>query len=166
MTNSLWIAVLAILILYLAARWVRGRTATEQEQSEQVRLLIRSSNAGVRQQLGAASELVVSRYYFRNTEIETGPADPADFYDELFVDLKATGSTQNWQNSIHVATPRGLDRVMAEEGWDSVIGTELLIVRKYDLQTILHAAVEHLQEIYEVQVQLTGGRGTSPDASV
>jgi hypothetical protein len=162
--NTLWVLVFVIVVVYLVARWVRSHTATEDEQREQVRYLIRSSNAGAAEYLGEAKDgLTVSRYYFRETEVETGPPDPADFYDELFVDLRDPDSEQTFQNSIHVATPRALDRVMQEEHWDSVIGTELLIVRRYDLDTILRAAIDHLQEIYEARVQIAGkGPGAEP----
>ena len=156
--NTLWVLVFAIVVLYLVARWVRSKTVTEDERNEQVRYLIHSSNAGAAEHLGAGAKggLTVNRYYFRQTDMEAGPPDPADFYDELFVDLSDSDSEQTWQNSIHVATPRALDRVMQEEGWDSVIGTELLIVRRYDFDVIFRAAIEHLQEIYEARVQIVG----------
>ncbi len=155
--NTLWVIIIAIVVIYLVARWVGSRTITEERvQKDQVRYLIRSSGSKPAGELGVRGGLLVTRYYFRETDLDTGPPDPADFYDELFIDLRDTGSGQVWQNSIHVATPRALDRVMQAEGWDSIIGTELLIVRRYDLETILNGAVEHLQQIYEVQVQLTG----------
>lgn len=156
--NTLWVAVVAIVVLYLVARWIRAHTTTEDEQNEQVRYLIRTGNAGAAQQLEPTEELTVKRYSFRETDLETGPPDPLDFYDELFIDLQSAGSAQTWQNSIHVATPKALDRVMREEHWDSVIGTELLIVRRYNVDTILRGAVDHLQEIYEAQVKITGGK--------
>ena len=161
--NTVWFGLLAILALYLVARWVRSHTATEEEQNEQVRYLVHSSTAGTAQQLGAKGGLSVARYYFRETDLDAGPADPADFYDELFIELRDSQTEQVWQNSIHVATPRALDRVMAEEHWDSVIGTELLVVRRYNLETILRGAVEHLQEIYEARVQLAS-KATPPEA--
>ena len=154
--NTLWFGVVAIVVLYFVARWVRAHTATEEEQNEQVRYLVHSAGSASSQHLGAKGGLVVSRYYFRDTDTEGGPSDPTDFYDELFIDLRDPKSEQTWQNSIHVATPKALDRVMVEEHWDSVIGTELLIVRHYDLNTILRGAIDHLQEIYEAQVQLAG----------
>ena len=161
-TNTLWIAVLAVVVAYLLARLLRSRKTEESVQGEQVKYLIRSSETSAAEHLGADAGLVVKRYYFRNTEAGTVPADPSDFYDELFIDLENPDSAQKWQNSIHVATPRGLERMMEEEHWDSVLGGELLIVRKYDLNTILNAAVEHLQEIYEVQVEILGREASSP----
>jgi len=154
--NTLWVAVLVIVVMYVVARWVRSHTTTEEEQEQLPYYRIRSGGIGMAEHPATKGSLAVSRYYFRQTDIETGPADTADFYDELFIDLRDADSGQVWENSIHVATLRGLDRVMAEEHWDSVIGTELLIVRRYDLDTILHGAVDHLQEIYETQVQLVG----------
>jgi hypothetical protein len=164
-TNTLWVAIFVIVVMYVVARWIRSRTTTEDEQNPQVHLLIRSSDTHAAEHLGAKGGLVVTRCYFRQTDIETGPSDPSDFYDELFIDLRDADSQQTWQNSIHVATPRALERVMLEEHWDSVIGTELLIVRRYDLDTILHGAIDHLQEIYEAQVQITGkGSSSAPIA--
>ena len=154
--NTLWVLIFVIAVVYVVARWVRSKTATEDEQTEQVRYLVRSSGGGTAEHLGTGGGLTVSRYYFRETDAETGPLDAADFYDELFIDLRDTESGQTWQNSIHVATPRALERVMAEERWDSVIGTELLIVRRYDFDVIFRAAIEHLQEIYEARVQIVG----------
>ena len=160
--NTVWFGVLAILALYLVARWVRSHTATEEEQNEPARYLVHSSGTGTAQHLGVKGGLSVTRYYFRETDLEAGPADPADFYDELFIDLRDSQTGQTFQNSIHVVTPRALDRVMAEEHWDSVIGTELLVVRRYNLDTILRGAVDHLQEIYEAGVQLAG-KSTPPE---
>ncbi len=155
--NTLWVIIVAIVMIYLVTRWISSRTTTEEEQQkDQVRYLIRSSGSKPAEELDVREGLLVTRYYFRDTDLDAGPPDPGDFYDELFIDLRETGSGHVWQNSIHVATPRALDRVMQAEGWDSIIGTELLIVRRYDLQTILNGAVEHLQQLYEVQVQLTG----------
>jgi hypothetical protein len=163
--NTLWVLVFVIIVVYLVARWVRSKTATEDEQAEQVRYLIRSSGTGAAEHLGSKGGLIVSRYYFREADVEAEPPDPTDFYDELFIDLRDSDSGQTWQNSIHVATPRALERVMRAEQWDSVIGTELLIVRRYDLEVILRGAVEHLQEIYEAQVQIVGkGPNSQPMA--
>ena len=185
MTSSVWLVVVVVVALYLAARWMRGRSATDIEQSEereQVRLLVRAVNApaeemgdplpvngtlpAAAQQRGPsplAAELAapttglnLSRYYFRDTDLETGPPEADDFYDELFVELKDPESGQVWKNSMHVATPHGLERMMIAEDWDTVIGGELLIVRQYDLRKILNGATGHLEEIYETRVNLLG----------
>lgn len=161
--NWAWAILGALILLLVIRRWYGPRT---EDPAEQVRYLIRSAEAPAAAKLGARGGLVVSRYYFRQTDLDSGPADRDVFYDELFIDLKDLESKQTWQNSIHVATPRGLDRMMVEEQWDSVIGTELLIVRRYDLDAILHGAVDHLQEIYEAQVQILGRGAAPPPESV
>jgi hypothetical protein len=161
--NTLWVAVFVIVVVYVVARWVRAHTTTEEEEDQAPHYRIRSG-PGTKEPLGPTKgSLAVSRYYFSQTDIETGPPDVADFYDELFVDLRDTDSGQIWQNSMHVATLRGLERVMTEEHWDSVIGTELLIVRRYDRDTILHGAIDHLQEIYEARIQLVGHGPATPE---
>jgi hypothetical protein len=154
--NTLWVAIAVIVVMYVTARWVRSHTTTDEEQEQLPHFRIPSTRTSAAEELDPKGDLTVSRAYFAQTDIETGPADASDFYDELFIDLRDSVSGQVFENSIHVTTLRGLDRVMREEHWDSVIGTELLIVRKFDRDTILQAAVGHLQEIYEVQIQLTG----------
>jgi len=188
-TSTTWLLLIVVVAIYIASRWMRGRSSTEIEQSverEQVRLLVRSVNAPavegfdeatipagfnqvapaaapVRAPSPAAAELaapatglIVSRYYFRDTDLETGPADLADFYDELFVELLDPASGQIWKNSMHVATLRGLERMMIAENWDTVIGGELLIIRSYDLLKIMSGATGHLEEIYETTVNILG----------
>jgi hypothetical protein len=153
--------------IYVIARILRSRTPRDNPAGlgSQAHYLVQSAGSSVADHLNSPrNELVVTRYYFRKTDTTTGPADPADFYDELFIDLADPNSDQTWQNSIHVATPRALDRVMVEEQWDSVIGTELLIVRRYDLRAIMRGAVDHLQELYEARVQLTGKTPQPPAA--
>ena len=159
--NTLWFGLIALGVLALVARWVRNHTTTDDPEAEQVRYLIRSSDTAAGEHLGADGELVVTRYYFRQTDIASGPPDVVDFYDELLIELASPGAEQRWQNSIHVATPRALDRVMVEEHWDSIIGTELLVVRRYDLDKILQGALDHLQEIYEARVKIIGKGFTS-----
>jgi hypothetical protein len=151
--EGIWVGViLGVLLLVLIMRRIRENR--EQRGDDEVRYLIHSSNQDTAATLGAGSGLQVTRYYFRETDTATGPPDPAVFYDELFVDLVDPESNQKFQNSMHVCTPRGLEQAMKDEGWDTVIGTELLIVRRYDLQAILGGALDHLAEIYEVRAQI------------
>jgi hypothetical protein len=151
--EGIWVgSILGVLVLVLIVRRIRERR--EERGGEEIRYLIHSASQDTATTLGAGSGLQVTRYYFRQTDATTGPADPFVFYDELFVDLLDPESNQKFQNSMHVCTPRGLEQAMKEEGWDTVIGTELLIVRRYDLQQILDGALDHLAEIYEVRAQI------------
>jgi len=96
----------------------------------------------------------VTRYYFAKTDVAQGPPDPDVFYDELFVDLTNVDTGEKFNNSMFVCTPRGIAEEMAKEKWDSVVGTELLIVRRYNLDAILAGSKRHLEEIYESTLKI------------
>ena len=180
LSSTIVILVIVGLVLYVASRWMRSRSQTEIEQEEaraKVQVLVRTVNPRntVRDALAAdrsaqaalaapepdsaPNGLNLSRYRFRTTTLEAGPLDPEDFYDEIFIDLIDPETGQLWQNSMHVATPRGLERTMRAEQWDTVIGGELLIVLRYDLATILDGAATHLEEIYEAKVDVSSATG-------
>lgn len=110
---------------------------------------------------GDSGQYEITRYYFANTDADQGPSDPDVFYDELFIDMVNSNTGDKFQNRMFVCTPRGLTQEMIKEQWDSVVGTELLIVRRYNLDSILAAAKHHLEEIYEstLKVSPRGNRG-------
>jgi hypothetical protein len=81
-------------------------------------------------------------YYFRQTDLQTGPADPAAFHDELFVELEDPGSGHRWTARFPVATPAGLARVMDEDRSDFIYDTDTIIIRRYDIALILEAVFE------------------------
>ncbi len=110
-----------------------------------------------------AAAYEVTRYYFAHTDAEQGPADPDVFYDELFIDLVNTHTGDKFQNRMFVCTPRGLTEEMVREKWDSVVGTELLIVRRYNLEHILTGARHHLEEIYESTLKVAPGNRSGRD---
>jgi hypothetical protein len=102
----------------------------------------------------------ITRYYFAHTDAAQGPADADVFYDELFIDLVNSNTGDKFQNRMFVCTPRGLTEEMVKEQWDSVVGTELLIVRRYNIDHILVGARHHLEEIYESTLKVApGNRG-------
>lgn len=105
----------------------------------------------------------ITRYYFAHTHADEGPADPDVFYDELFIDLVNSDTGDKFQNHMFVCTPRGLTDEMIKEQWDSVIGTELLIVRRYNIDHILAGARHHLEEIYESTLKVAPGHGGGRD---
>ena len=84
----------------------------------------------------------VLNYYFQNMNMETGPADPTDFFDAFAVEFENPENGWRWTASFWVTTPAGLVRQMNARREDSVWGTGTLIVRRFDLKTILWAVIE------------------------
>lgn len=96
----------------------------------------------------------VTRYYFEKTDPAQGPPDPDEFYDQFFVDLTNVETGDRFSNSMYVCTPQGLKQEMIKQKWGSVVGTELLIVPRYNLDAILAGAKRHLEEIYESTLKI------------
>jgi len=93
--------------------------------------------------------LRIRQHYFRSFESETGPPDSECFYDELFVEIEHPDG-DSWTISYFVGTPSGIAQVMREEGWDHITGTDLLIVRRFDRDLILHSLLERVAKQYEI----------------
>ncbi len=49
-----------------------------------------------------------------------------------------------------MGTPNGIAQVMREEGWDEIVGTDLLIVRRFDRELILKSLLDRLEEQHEI----------------
>jgi hypothetical protein len=99
----------------------------------------------VRRLLERYGETLIPRllnYYFQETDLQTGPADPGAFYDELFVELEDPASGHRWTAGFYVTTPAGLARVMDEDRSDFLYGTHTIIVRRYDIAVILEAVFD------------------------
>lgn len=88
----------------------------------------------------------ILNYYFRHTDLVEGPPDPEDLYDEFFVELENLEHEHRWTTSFHVATPKGLERVMREDRSAFVYGEGTIIVPRFDLATILRAVLERYAE--------------------
>jgi hypothetical protein len=94
--------------------------------------------------------LRIRSHYFRSFDSETGPPDPDCFHDELFLELENPDSGDAWTQSYFVGTPSGIAQLMREEGWDEMVGTDLLIVRRFDRELILKSLLERINEHYEI----------------
>jgi hypothetical protein len=84
----------------------------------------------------------ILNYYFSKTDLVRGPDDRDRFYDHLFVEYHDDDSNHRWTSEHLVATPGGLERMMAEQGYKSLYGDGMIIVPRYDLAAIMRAAVE------------------------
>ncbi|MGH9554573.1 MAG: hypothetical protein ACRD2Y_02015 [Terriglobales bacterium] len=106
---------------------------------------------------------IVLNYFFRETDLTTGPSDPEDFYDEFFVDWEHPETGYRWRTSYHVTTPKGMVRVMSEDRSDYLLGDATIVVRRFDLKTILRAVMESLIEANDARIQ--EARNKSPQVS-
>ncbi len=89
---------------------------------------------------------IVRNYFFRETDLITGPPDPEDFYDEFLIECEHPETGYRWWTGFYVATPKGLARVMAEGRTDFLYGDSTIIVRRFDLKTIVRAVMESFAE--------------------
>jgi hypothetical protein len=94
--------------------------------------------------------LEVIRHYFREIDAGAGPAERDVFYDELFVDVLEPRTRDIWKYSFYVGTPKGVAKAMSEENWDYLFSSELLIVKTFDIDLILRAVIENLEEQHEL----------------
>jgi hypothetical protein len=104
----------------------------------------------VAEESGDQPQLRIRNHYFRSFDSDSGPPDPESFHDELFLELENPESGDSWTNSYFVGTPSGIAKLMWEEGWDEMFGTDLLIVRRFDRELILRSLLERIEEQYEI----------------
>ncbi len=91
------------------------------------------------------------KLYFHNFDALSGPAAPANFVDELTVEVlfKATGAVV--ENTYTVATPLGLSELMAAKQWGILYSPEVFIVTRFDLEDIRQAVIDHVLEHSETR---------------
>ncbi len=90
----------------------------------------------------------VLNYYFRNIDLVTGPPNATDFYDEFFVQMENRDDGHQWTASYWVTTPGGIEHKMAEDGDDAFWGNDVLVVKRFDLKTILRAVLERYVDVH------------------
>ncbi len=91
---------------------------------------------------------VFLNYNFREMDAEQSPSDPSDFFDELWIEVNDLDKEHKWMYVRTVCTPKGLRRVMTEDGHEFVNASGFLFVRRYDLQTILAAVKQELDKAH------------------
>jgi len=93
----------------------------------------------------------VRNYYFRETDLVTGPADPTSFFDEFLIDLESPKTGERWTDSYFVGTPDGIKAAMREENKEFVCCTKTIIVAEFDLASILRAVLQLYAEADAVE---------------
>jgi len=98
---------------------------------------------------GLYNRPIVRNYYFGNTDLVRGPADPASFCDEFYLELQDPDSEHVWTNDYTVTTPAGLQQVMNSERFDSLyLAGNVVVVAHWDLCMILHTVMDEIMKSY------------------
>ena len=98
---------------------------------------------------GSFNRPIVTNYYFGKIDLARGPADPACFHDEFFLEVQDPETQARWTNKCTVVTPAGLTQIMNENKFDSVYMDEtVVIVARWDLSLILKTVIEEATKVY------------------
>jgi hypothetical protein len=99
--------------------------------------------------IDAPQPLEVKSYMYTNFDYRTGPADREEFFENMYVNVGAAGPETNSTRtySLYVTTPRALDKAMRAKREDYKFGRNLLVVERYDMDVILKAVREHINDL-------------------
>lgn len=81
-------------------------------------------------------------YYFKETDLVSGPADPYNFVDEFSAEFENRDDGHKGTATYTVATPQGLSSLLARDGYRYVLGDGMIIIPRYDLATVLRAILD------------------------
>jgi hypothetical protein len=81
-------------------------------------------------------------YYFKETDLVSGPADPYNFVDEFSAEFENRDDCHKWIATYTVATPQGLSSLLAKDDYRYVLGDGMIIIPRYDLATVLRAVLD------------------------
>lgn len=88
-------------------------------------------------------------YYFENIDLKTGPTDPASFCDDFHMITRDVESDHESEYRYLIATPTGLQSVMASEHRSALyIEGQTIIVPRWDLTLILDTVVKQIMKDY------------------
>jgi hypothetical protein len=95
---------------------------------------------------GAAKRPRILNYWFRKTDLVAGPDDKSVFCDEFFMEMVSDDAGHRWTAEHLIATPRGLEKMMAENNYSSFFGDGMIVVPRYELAHILRAVLERYMD--------------------
>ena len=88
-------------------------------------------------------------YYFEKTDLLSGPADPAVFYDHFYLEARDLENNHKILYRYFVATPLGLQKALADGKLSALyLRHHSLIVARWDVPLILGTATKHIIEAY------------------
>lgn len=88
-------------------------------------------------------------YYFEKTDLKNGPVDPTNFCDDFYVMTRDIESNYERHYQYLVATPAGLQSVMASERLPALyLEEQTIIVPRWDVTLILNMVVKQIMKSY------------------
>ncbi len=103
--------------------------------------------------IDAPQPLEVKSYMFTNFDYRSGPANRDDFFENMYVNVgevlrtAGTADSNTRTYSLWVTTPRALDAAMRAKREEYKFGRNLLVVERYDMDVILKAVREHINDL-------------------
>jgi hypothetical protein len=98
-----------------------------------------------------ASPMEIKNYRFANFDHRVGPSNPENFHELLYVDVGPEGSTADVRRyALHVTTPKGLSARIENNSSGYRFGSNLLVVERFDLEMILRALRDRINELPEL----------------
>lgn len=95
-----------------------------------------SAAAAALRQVPAAQRPKIVNYLFRTIDLVNGPADPTDFIDEFIVQTRNEDGSLS-TDSLVVATPAALERILREEKRHAIYAARYLVVDRFNIGEIL-----------------------------
>lgn len=88
-------------------------------------------------------------YYFEKTDLLSGPADPASFYDHFYIEARDVENDHRVLYKYFVATPLGLQKALTTNHIPALhLKEHAFVVSRWDLPLILETVVNHVIESY------------------
>jgi hypothetical protein len=104
-------------------------------------------------------------YYFEKTDLLSGPADPATFYDYFFLEARDVENDHRIHYKYFVATPLGLQKALASNHLPALhLKEHAFIVARWDLPLILETVIAHIIKFYSEEFDEEADALPNPDS--
>lgn len=98
------------------------------------------------------SPLIIHEVGFANFSEDAAPKDSEEFFERMFVKIGRAGEPETQMYSLHLTTPKGLQRALQSETFR--FGRDLLVVERFDRELIRSALEKHLYELPQLARQI------------
>jgi hypothetical protein len=86
----------------------------------------------------------IVQWNFAKFDIASGPPDRNAFADDLHMQLFDPSTGRRWMQTYFVATPGGLQKMLADNRWNYMLVPQMWILDRYDLNELRAAMLEEL----------------------